>query len=173
MNGEIYFEAVCPETYEDIYRFQKFSIWHNTGVVVMLMIGLSLGVLTCIADAVLGKWDNLAGTMIIMAVMLAFPEITARTTAKKSISSPIHINNVNRYLFYQDGFVNTDNFSRSDIYYGQLVKAYETDNYFYLYVEEHRAYVINKRGFVYNTPQEIRRLLQMKLGGKFFIKAKI
>ncbi|MGN1416451.1 MAG: YcxB family protein [Oscillospiraceae bacterium] len=173
MNGEIFFEAVCPENYEDIYRFQKFSIWHNTGVVVMLMIGLSLGVLTCIADAVLGKLDNLAGTMIIMAVMLAFPEITARTTAKKSISSPIHINNVNRYLFYQDGFVNTDNFSRAEIFYGQLVKAYETDNYFYLFVEDHRAYVINKRGFIYNTPAEMRRLLQMKLGGRFYIKSKI
>lgn len=172
MNREIYFEAVCPENYEDIYDFQKFGIWHNTAFVVMYICTLIFEVMAGIACVLMGKWEDLLTGVILFTVMTAFPFICARAAAKKTMHSPIHVNNVNRFLFYQDGFVNTDNFSRADIYYGQLVKAYETEKYFYLYIEDQRAFVINKKCFVYNTPQEMRRLLQIKLGGRFYIKLK-
>lgn len=173
MNGEIYFEAVCPENYEDTLAFQKFGIWHNAACIVFFVLAILFGILMCITDAAEGTPEFIPIRILLMILLLIFPELSARFVSKKTMRSPIHINNVNRYLFYQDGFVNIDNFSRAEIYYGQLMKAYETDNYFYLFVEDHRAYVINKKGFIYNTPQEMRRLMQIKLGGRFFIKAKI
>ena len=173
MNGEIYFEAVCPETYKDIYQFQKFGIWHNAAYIIFLILAILYDILMCITDAAGGTPEFIPIRILLMIILLIIPELSARFVSKKTMRSPIHINNVNRYLFYQDGFVNIDNFSRAEIYYGQLMKAYETDYYFYLFVEDHRAYVISKKGFVYNTPQEMRKLLQIKLGRRFFIKAKV
>jgi hypothetical protein len=87
-----------------------------------------------------------------------------KSAVKKSMESPLINGNINRYYFYQDCYVNVDNQSTATVFYNQLINAYETDKYFYLYIQQNQAHIIPKISFTYNTPDEMRKLLSIKLG---------
>ncbi|NCA93458.1 YcxB family protein [bacterium] len=58
----------------------------------------------------------------------------------------------------------------SKIYYHELFKVTETDKYFFIYISIGQAHVLDKRGFLSGTPQDLAMLLQQKLGNKFGYK---
>lgn len=60
--------------------------------------------------------------------------------------------------------------ANSSIQYFALYKIYETEKYFYLYLNKRAAYVIAKTGINNGTIEELRAFLKKKLGQKGYVK---
>jgi hypothetical protein len=76
----------------------------------------------------------------------------------------------NVYHFYADYFqLHSDRTvdQVTDIYYSDLYRAYETDDYFFLYTMKRKACVVGKRNFTAGQPETLRSLLREKAGNKF------
>ncbi len=76
----------------------------------------------------------------------------------------------NLYNFYSDYFqIRSERTvdETTDIYYNDLHKAYETDEYFLLYTMKRKACLVGKRGFEVGAPETLRKTLDDKLGKRF------
>ena len=73
----------------------------------------------------------------------------------------------NEYLFHADDFRVTGVQASSVYPYFQIIGAYETKTYFYLYFTAEQAYFVAKDGFTQGTAEELRALLREKLGKRF------
>lgn len=78
--------------------------------------------------------------------------------------------NFTSYYFYQDYYRVVDIQSNVIHYYNQIYKAFETQDYFFIYINEFIADIIPKTCFTKNTSEEFSKLLTIKLGDKFKIK---
>ena len=85
---------------------------------------------------------------------------------KDRLIHPLH------YVFEDDQFMVT---SDSPIFSGEtraqysvLMKAYETDDYFFLYITPRQAYLIGKNDFTAGNSDELRQKLVESLGMKFY-----
>lgn len=56
--------------------------------------------------------------------------------------------------------------------YGMLHKVYESDAYFYFFINVQQAYVVQKDGFTLGTSEQLRSFLMRKMGKKFYNKTK-
>ena len=73
----------------------------------------------------------------------------------------------NEYIFRADDFRVTGVQASSVYPYFQIIGAYETKTYFYLYFTAEQAYFVAKDGFTQGTAEELRALLREKLGKRF------
>jgi hypothetical protein len=120
-------------------------------------------------------YEMLIDIVLVLANLVVTPLLqhyAIKTAVKKNMESPLLYGNINRFYFYQDCYVNVDNQSTATVFYNQLINAYETDRYFYLYIHQNQAHIIPKISFTYNTPYEMRKLLSIKLGPRFIIRCK-
>lgn len=169
----VLFEIRCPESYKQYFDFQIFSlIYRQSWLMVIILIVYIFIIIAALGSIAAGDLKSAARGFITLVLACGFIFLTVHSSSKKHMESPVVRQNVNQFLFYQDCFVNNDINSQSSVRYDMIMDAYETQKYFYLYIEQQRAYIIEKSGFVYNTPDEMRRLLQIKLGCRFHIKAK-
>ena len=90
---------------------------------------------------------------------------TSARESKSIVQGCTHI-----YKFYQDYFVEVTNYVLEAMPYEVVINAYETDEYFYIFISDRSAYILPKNTFVINTPQEMRKMLSMKLGNRFIVK---
>ncbi len=172
-NGTVLFEVQSPESYSQHFDFQLFAmLYRNNIATVIIKIWTVLFVVSAAVSAVNGRFADAAYFLLALAAVHGIMLIVMHHNAKKHMDSPLSRQNVNRFLFYQEHFVNTDINSQAAVRYVMLVCAYETKNYFYLFPSNDRAYIIEKSHFIYNTPAEMRRLLQIKLGYRFYLKTK-
>ncbi len=174
--GDVLFEAVCPVSYSDTYKFNLFAFKRNLpGIIVIYAIIFLLDVTSQLPGLLAGErfdFTAIIFLLLFIPLFIFFTYITTRKAIRATLQSPMLINNVNRFLFYQDCMENIDNQSRTVVFYNQFINAYETDEYFYLFIEKNRAFIIGKYGFTYNTPEEMRKLLAIKLGNRFIVKTK-
>ncbi|MDE5667472.1 MAG: YcxB family protein [Clostridia bacterium] len=61
-------------------------------------------------------------------------------------------------------------FATSKARYSYIYKAYEDQNYYYLYISKLQSHVIDKASITQGTLDELRTLLKTNLGDKFKIK---
>ncbi len=174
--GDVLFEAVCPVNYNDSYKFNLFGFKRNLpGIIAIYVILFLINVISQLPGLLTGeRFDFTLNTFLFLSIplLIFLTYNTTKKTVRETLQSPMLINNVNRFLFYQDCMENIDNQSRTVVFYNQFINAYETDEYFYLFIEKNRAFIIGKYGFTYNTPEEMRKLLTIKLGNRFIVKTK-
>ena len=62
---------------------------------------------------------------------------------------------------------NNESYSGSaEVDYGVIIKAYETVEYFYLFINSKASYAIDKKGFESGTALDLRNLLLSKIPAK-------
>lgn len=75
------------------------------------------------------------------------------------------------YVFSEEGFDYAIGVNKGSMGYKMLYKAYESNDFFYLYVNALEAYIVSKDGFTSGTPEQFRSLMVGKMGKKFYNKA--
>ncbi len=176
-NQQVLFEAVCTLTEEDAFKFNKFALTNRhigNKIVRWVFVGLFSLFAVCafISKNYYGMTVDILLVVLNLVIIPLMQNSALKSAVKKSMESPLINGNINRYYFYQDCYVNVDNQSTATVFYNQLINAYETDKYFYLYIQQNQAHIIPKISFTYNTPDEMRKLLSIKLGPRFIIRCK-
>lgn len=71
------------------------------------------------------------------------------------------------FSFYNKYFKVYSKMQYSVIYYKELYKIFETDNFFYLYLDSRHSLLIEKSGFKKGTPVEFRDFIKKKCPFKY------
>ncbi len=166
----VLFETSAPMTDKILEDFNKFSYTkkNSASFVVNLIFAVFMGILgfiCLITGNIYLALVNIGGAV----VFALFPFFVLKKNSAAANNSALGRGNVNRYKFYQDCFVNTDFYTMSVIPYNIVIDAHETEEYFFIYISKFQAHVIPKVSFLFNTPQEMRKLLTMKLGNRFMV----
>lgn len=167
-NDTVFFEVKGPDNYERHRDFQLFALLKNN-IVIIAAIFIVLG---SAANLRYGNITSAVSAILMLAVWCGLMILFIHNAAKRHMESPLARNNTDQYLFYQDFFVNNESYTQSIIRYDMLIEAYETKKYFYLYIEPNKAHIVEKAHFIYNTPEEMRNFLRIKLGNRFIVKTK-
>lgn len=67
------------------------------------------------------------------------------------------------FEFYNDRMVEINDASREEYLYSELLKVWETEDYFYIYHTPENASVVDKTGIKKGTPEELKALLNGKV----------
>lgn len=93
---------------------------------------------------------------------------------KRTVSALIKPVSEAEYIFDADELVlygtSEGNRTKVQYTYDGLNRAYETDKYFYIYIDKKAAYMLCKTEITEGTPDELRSLLYEKLGDRFMIR---
>ena len=101
---------------------------------------------------------------VMMINMLYFKPKKAFRTFHSQVDSP------NAYTFYEEYFLLRSDRTvdqETEIFYGDLYRAYETEDYFLLYTIRRKACVVGKKDFTIGSAEDLRTRLQDKMGNKF------
>ncbi|MDE6133327.1 MAG: YcxB family protein [Oscillospiraceae bacterium] len=164
----VLFEADVINTDKVLYDFNMFAYKHRHRM--MYILGMIVFIFAIVSGAIVMFADfskGLISVIIGIAGILFNRFIFKFTSAKESksiVKGCTHI-----YKFYQDYFVEVTNYVLEAIPYEVVVDAYETDEYFYIFISDSAAYILPKNTFVFSTPEEMRNLLTMKLGNRFIV----
>lgn len=90
-----------------------------------------------------------------------------RKTEKELQSDKIQNNLVNYYFFYEKCFKVKNKLGNNTVKYHKLYKAYENENYFYLYLNKNVAFIIDKSGFTIGNEKSFEKFLKNKMWFKF------
>jgi len=111
----------------------------------------------------------MAINLILIAVAVLIYFIRPRIFYKKNGLKDI----INTYVFREDKILMTTEHNgvngSMEIDYAALLKAYETDQYIYLFVSTRQAMLINKKNIDMATLSKLRALLKSKLPPKKYI----
>lgn len=75
------------------------------------------------------------------------------------------------YTFAEDVFHYVIGTNTGSMEYRLLFKVYESNDFFYLFINPMEAYIVGKDGFTSGTAAEFRSLMASKMGKKFYNKA--
>ncbi len=169
----VLFEAIASMSDKDVVDFNKFAYKRRNVSVraVNIILSIVMGFQALVAFFIGSLFLAIMFTLVTVFLIFS-PAISFKRSAAASIHNGYHSGNVTNYRFYQDCIVLKNNFSFSAIPYGIIVDAHETEEYFYIFITKLQAHIIPKASFVYNTPEEMRKLLTMKLGSRFIVHCK-
>ena len=88
-------------------------------------------------------------------------------TKKEFQSDKVQKNLVNYYFFYKEYFKVKNKMGSFKLRYYKIYRAYENENYFYLYLDKDYAFIIEKSGFIIGNKDEFRDFIKSKLRFKF------
>lgn len=87
--------------------------------------------------------------------------------SKEFHSDKVQNNLVNTYSFYEKYFVVKNKMGKDKISYYKLYRVFETENYFYLYLDKINILVLDKSGFLLGTTQDFKKFIKRKMWLKF------
>lgn len=167
------FETRAPIIEKDSREFSRFTFTKkNNGLLAFYIILAVITFLLAIMQFMVGDYVSAFVSLVIVILIPIFFNFMIKKSGKLSSDAPFLSGNVNNNKFYQDYLVNKDFHTMSVIPYTMVVEAHETAEYFFIYITKQQAFIIPKSSFIYNTPEEMRKLLRIKLGGRFIIHTK-
>ena len=110
------------------------------------------------------------GILFILCLLafLAYQIIHPFYLVRKEIKSGKISNNAqNTFSFFDKTFKVRSKDSITKLKYSQLCKAYETDTFFYLYIDSTYAFLISKKGFIIGNEKQFSRFLKKKIWFKY------
>jgi hypothetical protein len=136
-----------------------------TGAVI---VGLGVVLLVSRMDALVA-WTLVGAGVAVPGAALAF--VRLRLPKKAAASREAKLNAVQNYKLCEDSVTVSE---KSDVSEGggtykweTFLRAYEDAEYFFLYINKASAFIIAKSGFVSGGPEDLRGLLERKLGKNF------
>ena len=144
-------------------NYQKFVDFHNKKYSFsynLYTIAMSILLIYCIVLNIVEKDFLLMLMFLILLALLLFFRIylpnKRYNDTKKQYSKNKEISFT--FSFYKHYFV----LNNKTFYYLKLYKVFETEEYFYLYVDEENAALVNKNGFKVGTSDEFTEFIKKK-----------
>ncbi len=165
---QVLFEAKPAYTEKVYYDFDMFNFKQRKKTMYILFMIVFIfaivgGAIIMFADFGSGLVSVILGIAGLLYPRVMFKRLSARES-KSIVKGGTYI-----CRFYQDYFVEAGSYTLDAMPYGIVVDAHETDGYFYIFISDRSAYILPKNSFVLNTPQEMRKLLEIKLGNRFTV----
>lgn len=105
---------------------------------------------------------------IIFSCFLAYQFIQpTQKNTKEFHSDKVQHNLVNTYSFYEKYFVVKNRMGNDKISYYKLYRVFETENYFYFYLDKTNILVLEKSGFLLGTIQDFEKFMKRKMWFRF------
>ena len=104
----------------------------------------------------------------VLAIFFAIKFIYPKLKIKKEFKSSKISNSENFiFRFYDKYFKIHSNGKYSIIYYHSIYRVYDTDDFFYLYLNKDKSFLIDKTGFSIGTAEEFSQFLKNKYKKKY------
>ena len=84
-----------------------------------------------------------------------------------SLQVKYHNEKVFNFIFYEDKIKIRDNQNYNVISYYKLYKIFETENFFYLYIDKTHSFVLNKHGFLIGNSNDFSTFIKKKCKLKY------
>lgn len=152
--------------------YNKFNQFHNNNNVLkyeLFTLLIIIMLIYCIVTTIKAKVISLA--ILFASVLVSFIiyrffgpiRIYKKEVKKKAITKAQTFN----FYFYDKYFKIRDNIDFHKQYYFKLHKVYETDEFFYLYIDKQYSFLVDKSGFTKGTPQEFSDFIKKKVLFKY------
>lgn len=158
--------ALSKKVYLDLLTFhqRKFSWKHTISTAIFSLLFILL------ISSLFASHQFVHGFLffIIFASFLAYQFIhPMQKNTKEFHSDKVQNNLVNTYSFYEKYFVIKNTMGSDKIFYHKLYRTFETENYFYLYLDKTNILVLDKSGFLLGTTQGFKEFIKHKMWLKF------
>lgn len=142
---KLLFDNTTEVTKEEIIKFNYFNLINNKFLMVILLympvIWLVSGVGMFIKQS---DFRRLIVSILLSIAWLLLIFLPPYITGRRGYKTE---NYSNEYEFYEDKFIAKNKFTREDIFYVSVYRAYETRKYFYIYVNKKSALIVKKDNF--------------------------
>lgn len=116
---------------------------------------------------------NLIGLVVALALIVLLVLILTIMPRQYYKSMLPYLDGPTTFVFRDDGFAVDSTSTRwhghTDSSYEALVKVYETDGFFYLYMSKTQVHLVGKADMAPGAPAELSRLFASKLGARFIV----
>ena len=163
MRVEPKFRVKCEDSRD---RYRAYASNRYKGITIFLVV-CSVVILACAAVLWLFQDSDAWISALLGLVLLLLGLFQTRLTAWSFWSTRNLAAGRNQYCFDEDGFSVENQIETSRIRYSGPMKMVETKGYFLLYMEDQRAFVLPKMGFVEGNVQDFAAFLEEKTGKKF------
>ncbi len=177
MSEEIKIKNQTTYDYAAYLELNKFNLYTRrraslTFLIVCIVILMLSGIFLIALDRVV----NGIFYMCIAAFFIVFTIMLPHIQSKKVYRSDNLLNQDglhNEFLFYENELEVINQFSNTKLEYEKIYQAYETNDYFYLFMNKIQTFIVEKSGFESTGDMEkFRELIKEKLGEKYIKKCK-
>ena len=152
--------------------YNKFNQFHNKNNVLkyeLFTLLIIILLIYCIVATIKAKVVSLM--LLFLAALIGFiiyrffgpihiykKEVTKKVITKTQTFS---------FYFYDKYFKIRDNLDFYKQFYFKLHKVYETNEFFYIYIDKQHSFLVNKSGFTKGTPEEFSDFIKKKVLFKY------
>ncbi len=161
-NTTKYSENVYTEFLE--FHKNKFHISYTFYTAIVL-----IALFYCISMQVIYHNYTLAIFLcIILSAFFLWRFLHPIKEVKRDFNSPqIQKQKVFSFLFFDNSFKIRNNIRYEIIKYSSLYRMFETDNYFYFYIDKSHSYIISKSGFTKGSASDFSNFIRKKFWWKY------
>ena len=167
-------EAKTKYTKRSFRRFQWFHYTKGgmqkavsiSSFVISFIIGVALLIYLFIGNGILEGTIYLFLSVLMIFLPVFFVIVVSISTNSTYKKSPAFFNSGIGFSFYEDYFtvLTTGMMSgTTNIQYGAIYCVYQTKDYFYLYLQQNQAFLLDKASFTTGSPEDLAVLLKKVL----------
>lgn len=147
--------------YEEYLKFH-YNKYHNSYMFYTIIIGLLI--FFCVGINV--KYHNYP-TAVIFCIILTIFIIWRLFHPSFEVQNDYNSETISKELsftfkFYKNYFIITDRMHYSKIKYAKLYRIFETNTFFYLYIDKNHSFLIDKKGFIKGTSNDFSEFINKK-----------
>lgn len=150
------------EVYEDFLIFHTKRNFKKYIGYTFIIIFILFYLLIC--SIMVKNWKALSLIVIAMFVSAFYKIFLQKKIVKDEMESDkITEEKEFEFDFYDNYIIIKQDNEEEKIKYRKLYKAFETDNYFYIYINKDNAFILNKNGFVVGKEKEFHDFIAKKI----------
>lgn len=145
------------KNYEQFLEFhnKKYSFSYNFYTITMIIL-----LIYCIIFNIIQKNFSMFLLFLVLLIIFLFTRIYLPIKRYQKTQKQIAKNKENNFTFSFYDLYFTIN--KTTFYYLKLYKVFETNDYFYLYINEDYAALVSKNGFKVGTAEEFSKFIKKK-----------
>lgn len=157
--------------------FNKFHYLSRTSTKLFFSIYLLTGIFLLIASSTrLAQGDTFYLSNLFLALMLValafYPHIRVRWWFNRFIRTEKRLPMAIEYRFGSDSFEAKTSHSTEEVFYNQLYKIVETEQFYYFYINKINACIVEKNGFATGDTDGFTCFLRETAGKIYFDRTK-
>lgn len=154
------------DTYAKFLKFHdsKYGFKYMIVTILLVIMLIYCVILTLINKLWLLGITFILSTIIFIAYRFFYPVSQVKKELKgKAISKEKSFT----FKFYERSFKVVDKINYSQLPYWKLKKVFETNDFFYLYIDKTHAFLVKKDGFTYGNVNDFSKFIKKKCWYKF------
>lgn len=168
-------KAKCKYDYETCKAVSRIDAYRKSNPKKVVIFRTVLCVVLLLLNFVVVNFCEMPigyGVMVAVVIVLVIDMFMYFAMPKIQYNSMSKMKNVeNNYVFYDDEFTATsvsEHLSAKDVLkYSIIVKVYETEKYFFIYISKRQLFTVDKSTLEGGTAEDLREKLSSVLGKKY------